>query len=256
MFSMCPKCKKWKKQKYLGIFCKYPKYLKIHKCENCKVYYTEEKKVGDEDIKTQVLVKRQADSILKNRKACIKCQEFKKDKTIKRPPIDSKTYDYEYTGVVFKDFSIQKNGKIIIRFYCNNHAKQPYRQRYQFFRKEQEEKTIKLWKLIEESTSNNFYKNIRKTYKDKDIKHVHKLPKHNNDFKILYRIGLPQTALAKIFHTSQPSISRYIKEEKLTRENELYIEEIHNSIFLTKAKVNDGEIEANKKFWKDMLTSK
>lgn len=260
MFSMCPKCKKWENQKYLGITCNYPKYLKIHKCENCNMYYMEEKKGGNKDIKTQTLVKREADSILKNRTACIKCQKFKKDKTIKRPPMDSKTDDYEYTGVVFKDFSIQKNGKIINRFYCNNHAKQTYKQRYkqryQFSKKEKREKIVKLWELIEKSTSNYFYKNIRKIYKDTDTKHAHKHPKYNKDFKILYGIGLPQTALAKIFHTSQSSISRYIKEKKLNRENEFYIEEIRDSIFLTKARVNDEEIEAGKKFWKDMITSK
>ncbi len=256
MFSTCPKCKKWENQKYLGVSCSQPKYLKIFKCENCAIHYTKEKKARDKNTKPQLLTKRETDSILKMRTACIKCQKFNKDKTIKRPPIDSESTDYEYIYVVFMGSHTQKNGKVMNKFYCRNHKKHPKRQRYQFSRKDKEEKIVSLRAFIEESTSKYFYKELRKLYKDTDIKHVHKLPKYKKEFRVLYGIGLPQTILAEIFHTSQPTIHRYIKENGFTREHELYIEETRKAVFLTKARVNNDEIETNKIFWKDINTSK
>ena len=83
--------------------------------------------------------------------------------------------------------------------------------------------------------------------------------------KILYDIGLPQTILAMIFHTSQPTIYRYIKENRFTREYDLYIEEkskavfrtkAQTAVFLTKVKANDEKIMMNKIYWKRIMTAK
>jgi hypothetical protein len=59
-----------------------------------------------------------------------------------------------------------------------------------------------------------------------------------------------------IFHTSQPTIYRYIKENRFTREYDLYIEEERKAVFLTKVKTNDEKIMINKKYWKRIVTAK
>jgi len=276
MFYYCPKCAKKEEQKerkerknekvkYLGVSCKNPIYLKIFECEKCTTYYTQEKKTGHKNPKPKELIKREAALLLKERISCPKCQKFKKNKNIRRPPIDSTSVDYEYESVVFVGFLTQKNGIVINRFYCRNHAKIFEKQRYQFRKRDQKEKRMKLKTFIEESTSQYFYTKVRKLYKNRDLKQAHKLEEHKKTFEILYDIGLPQTILATIFHTSQPTIYRYIKENRFTREYDLYIEEkskavfrtkAQTAVFLTKVKANDEKIMMNKIYWKRIMTAK
>jgi len=250
MYSRCPKCNNYQKQEYLGVSCNQPEYLKIFKCCDCEVFYTQKKIKGESNIKPQLLKKREINSMLKSRTPCVKCQTFKSGKKVERPPLDIKTHDYEYIYVVYMGKFHLMHGEVMNKFYCRNHKKSHVKQRYQFSKKEQKQEIIKLNKYIEESTSNYFYKELRKLYKDTDIKHAHKLEKYEKSFKISYDIGLPQTILAKIFHTSQSTINRHIKEKGFTRNRELYIESRHKATFPSRVKVDDKMINMNKEYWK------
>lgn len=251
MLAKCPSCNQYSFRGYKGVYCKEKPYYKIFQCTNsiCKKSYIIEKKMGSRKPAEELTRRRDIDYYLKERVGCPLCIKFKENIKYRgsvRNPLDTTSSDYEYKYVVYIGGSHNK----LNQFYCNNHSTSPFRQKFQFVQNIYELKMMSLGKYIKEGSSQYFYNKVNEVYKKGKGKYPFKEdPK--NIFLTLYYLGIPQTALAKIFHTSQPTISRLIKDKNLEEPKEtLYIEKNHTSLFYTQIKISEKTLLDMKIRWK------
>lgn len=255
MFTKCPSCNQYNSLGYKGVYCKEKPYYKIFQCTNptCKKYYTREKKIGSRESAEKLTTKRDINYYLKRRVKCPLCAKFKKNikyRNSVRNPLDTTDSDYEYKYVVY----IAESHKAELnKFYCNNHPKSPFRQKYQFVKNIYELKIMSLGKYIKESSSQYFYNKVNEVYKKgKGEYSLKDDPK--NIFSTLYNLGMTQTVLAEIFHTSQPTIYRLIQSKNFGEApHTLYIEKKHPSLFYTQIKISKQTLSDMKIRWKKLL---
>ena len=252
MVSKCPWCNTFNSSSYLGVFCVKTPYYKIFQCDNseCKKFYSKKIMTGSKQPEVKLTTRRDIDYYLKGRVACPLCTKFKKKikyRGFLRKPLNTTDLDYEYKYVVYmgKRHKTEQN-----KFYCNNHRKYSFRQKYQFVKDIYEKKIMSLGNYIKESSSEYFYNKVREVYKEGKGKYSFKEdPK--NILSILYSLGIPQTLLARIFHTSQPTISRLVKEKAFSDPiQNIYIEKNNPSLFYTQIKISKIDLEKAKERWK------
>lgn len=244
LLSYCPKCEKENHHAYVGVNCNEDHNYKIFKCRNevCSIFYTIEVKKGEKGKEKEIPIKRDRERLLTYRTSCPLCMGYKHKykQDTSRTIINDKDIDFEYTGVVYMGGLFDENNMIIKnKFYCNNHSKSFYYQKYQFSINIDERETMTLAQFIKEAKSQYYYTKIRDIHKLTTKKYSIK----DNEFLSLYNIGLPQTILAKIFHISQSTINRDIKKSGLAAVDTIYIEKIHKTLFYTKIKVRNSHLE-------------
>ncbi len=255
MFTKCPSCNKYNSFGYKGVYCLEKPYYKVFQCNNstCNKYYTIEIRMGSRQSAVKLTTKRDIDYFLEKRVACPLCTKFKKKIKYRgslRKPLDTTDLDYEYKYVMYMG-ELQKTEQN--KFYCNNHRKSPFRQKYQFVKNIHERQIMSLGKYIKESSSQSFYNKVKEVYKEGKGKYSFtEDPK--NILSKLYTLGIPQTLLARIFHTSQPTIYRLIKRKKFNEAiHTLYIEKKHSSLFYTQIKISKQALSEIKTRWKKSL---
>lgn len=254
VISKCPSCNKYNFSSYQGVFCLEEPYYKIFQCENstCKKYYTVEIIKGEKGRAEALNTKRDIDYFLSKRTACPLCIKFKKNMNCKdslRKLINTE-FDFEYKYVIYmgKLHHSEQN-----KFYCNNHTKSLFRQKYQFVKNINERITMGLGRYIKESSSQYFYNQVREIYKEENEKKYPFKEDPENILSKLYALGIPQPSLARIFHTSQPTISRLIKKNMFNEpKHTLYIEKNHTSLFYTQVKTSKKALIEVKRSWKNL----
>jgi len=251
MVSKCPWCSKMNSSNYQGVVCDKKPYYKVFQCQKseCRKYYTIEIMIEGVAKEEKLHTKREIDSFFNKRTACPLCTKYKRNISYKGSSREllKTDHDFEYKHVVYwkKLDKLEKN-----HFYCNNHAKFPFRQKYQFVTNISEKNIMGLGRFITESTSQYFYNKVREIYKEGEGKYPFKEdPK--NILSFLYSLGIPQTLLARIFHTSQPTIYRLIEKKKFSEpKRTIYIEKNHSALFYTKIKISKRALAVLKHRWR------
>jgi len=254
MVSKCPWCRKVDSSNYQGVVCNEKTSCKIFQCQNseCKKYYIMEIMKKGDAKEEKPYRKRDINSFFNKRTACPLCIKFKRNISYKGSlrNVLRTDHDFEYKYVVYigEDKKYQKN-----KFYCGNHSKFLFRQKYQFVTNISERYTMGLGKFITESTSQYYYYKVRVIYKEEEGKYPFKVdPK--NILSSLYSLGIPETLLARIFHTSQSTIHRVIKKKKFSKpKHTIYIEKNNTALFYTKIKISEKDLAELKKRKKNIL---